>query len=57
LNPRPFLLGLGLREFSVHPVVLLEIKRIINSSRIDRLEPLACRRCKVAAGPSPPCPH
>jgi phosphoenolpyruvate-protein phosphotransferase (PTS system enzyme I) len=35
------LLGLGLREFSVHPAVLLEIKRIINSSRIDRLEPLA----------------
>lgn len=32
------LLGLGLREFSVHPASLLEIKRIINESRIAELE-------------------
>ena len=32
------LLGLGLREFSVHPVSLLEIKRIINESLINDLE-------------------
>ncbi len=32
------LLGLGLRELSVHPVILLEIKRIIRESRISDLE-------------------
>ncbi len=32
------LLGLGLREFSVHPTSLLEIKRIINQSEIHELE-------------------
>ncbi len=32
------LLGLGLREFSVHPTSLLEIKRIINESHVDDLE-------------------
>jgi len=32
------LLGLGLREFSVHPGILLEIKRIIRESRINDLE-------------------
>lgn len=35
------LLGLGLREFSVHPAGLLEVKRIINDSRIDELEAIA----------------
>jgi phosphotransferase system enzyme I (PtsI) len=32
------LLGLGLREFSMHPSVLLEIKRIINNSDTSMLE-------------------
>ena len=31
------LLALGLREFSVHPAALLEVKRIIKSSRIKQL--------------------
>ncbi|MGQ0657394.1 MAG: phosphoenolpyruvate--protein phosphotransferase [Chromatiales bacterium] len=31
------LLALGLREFSVHPATLLEVKRIIQQSRIDAL--------------------
>ncbi|MCC7412457.1 MAG: phosphoenolpyruvate--protein phosphotransferase [Gammaproteobacteria bacterium] len=31
------LLALGLREFSVHPTALLEVKRIIRSSRLDAL--------------------
>lgn len=35
------LLGLGLREFSVHPSLLLEIKRIINDTRISDVEKLA----------------
>jgi len=37
------LLGMGLREFSVHPASLLEIKKIISSSRIDELEKFASR--------------
>lgn len=32
------LLGLGLREFSMHPSALLEVKRIINSSDTRQLE-------------------
>ncbi len=32
------LLGMGLREFSAYPATLLEIKAIINSSRLDVLE-------------------
>lgn len=35
------LLGLGLREFSVHPSVLLEIKQIITQSHIEELSRLA----------------
>jgi phosphotransferase system enzyme I (PtsI) len=35
------LLGLGLREFSVHPVNLLEVKKIITESDIGALETLA----------------
>jgi phosphoenolpyruvate-protein phosphotransferase (PTS system enzyme I) len=35
------LLGLGLREFSVHPSVLLEIKQIINTTVVADAEPLA----------------
>ncbi len=37
------LLGLGLREFSVHPTMLLEIKRVIKDTRIDETEPTAQR--------------
>ena len=33
----PLLLSLGLREFSVHPAALLEIKQIINESRLGQL--------------------
>ncbi|MGH8490563.1 MAG: putative PEP-binding protein, partial [Gammaproteobacteria bacterium] len=29
------LLGLGLRDFSVHPAVLLEVKKIINNTRLE----------------------
>ncbi|MBK9131725.1 MAG: phosphoenolpyruvate--protein phosphotransferase [Gammaproteobacteria bacterium] len=32
------LLGLGLREFSMVPATLLEVKRVINESRLDTLE-------------------
>jgi len=32
------LLGLGLREFSMHPSALLEVKRIVNSSNTRELE-------------------
>jgi len=35
------LLGLGLREFSVHPTNLLEVKKIITESNISELEDLA----------------
>ena len=31
------LLGLGLREFSVHPAALLEVKQIITESNITEL--------------------
>jgi phosphoenolpyruvate-protein phosphotransferase (PTS system enzyme I) len=34
------LLGLGLREFSVHPASLLEIKKIINNTNISELDSL-----------------
>ncbi len=37
------LLGMGLREFSVHPNALLEVKQIINESRIDRISQLTRR--------------
>ena len=35
------LLGLGLREFSVHPTNLLEVKKIITESELGELETLA----------------
>lgn len=37
------LLGLGLREFSVHPNVLLEVKEVITNSDISRLKRLVHR--------------
>lgn len=44
------LLGLGLREFSVHPAVLLEVKRIINDSDIRSIEPIALQALKCSSG-------
>lgn len=44
------LLGLGLREFSVHPSLLLEIKHIIKHTSIDDIARLA-RRTLVAQEP------
>jgi len=37
------LLGMGLREFSVHPNALLEIKQVVNESEIGRSEGVAGR--------------
>ena len=45
------LLGLGLREFSVHPTVLLEIKQIINQSELKPLTKLAKKALKAQSGP------
>ncbi len=42
------LLGLGLRDFSVHPAVLLEVKRIINSTAMVDLKPLSAKIMKSA---------
>ncbi len=44
------LLGLGLKEFSVHPANLLEIKQIINQSNIPVLEKLAKKALKAQSG-------
>ncbi len=44
------LLGLGLREFSVHPAVLLEIKQIITQSDIGELSRLAKRALNAENG-------
>ena len=41
------LLGLGLRQFSVHPSLLLEIKHIINQTNIADIEDLARATLKV----------
>jgi phosphotransferase system enzyme I (PtsI) len=35
------LLGMGLRDFSVHPTSLLEVKDVIQHSRIDQATPIA----------------
>ena len=37
------LLGMGLREFSMYPATLLEVKRIVNDSELPRLERMARR--------------
>ena len=44
------LLGLGLREFSVHPTILLEIKQIINQSKLTPLMKLAKKALKAETG-------
>jgi phosphoenolpyruvate-protein phosphotransferase (PTS system enzyme I) len=44
------LLGLGLREFSVHTAVLLEVKQIIMQSRIKDLEKLARKALNAGSG-------
>ena len=42
------LLGMGLTHFSAHPATVLDVKSIINSSSIKKLEPL-CKRILSAA--------
>ena len=44
------LLGLGLREFSVHPATLLEVKQIVIDSNIDELQVLAKKALKASTG-------
>lgn len=44
------LLGLGLREFSVHPAVLLEVKQIIMHSRVKELAKLARKALNASSG-------
>ncbi len=45
------LLGLGLRQFSVHPASLLEIKKIINDSNVSEIKRLANKALKAKTGP------
>ena len=44
------LLGLGLREFSVHPATLLEVKQIIIDSNISEIKVLANKTLKASNG-------
>ena len=44
------LLALGLREFSVHPTSLLEIKQVITRSSLDDLKGLARRALSASSG-------
>jgi phosphotransferase system enzyme I (PtsI) len=44
------LLGLGLREFSVHPATLLEVKQIVIDSNTDELQVLAKKALKASNG-------
>ncbi|MCY4362959.1 MAG: phosphoenolpyruvate--protein phosphotransferase, partial [Gammaproteobacteria bacterium] len=44
------LLGLGLREFSVHPAYLLEVKKTIIESDLDRLTPVAGAALQARSG-------
>ena len=44
------LLGLGLREFSVHPANLLEVKKIITESNIRELEPYSRKALNAGSG-------
>ena len=42
------LLGMGLREFSAHPATILEVKEIINASRVSDIE-AQCKRIMSAS--------
>jgi phosphotransferase system enzyme I (PtsI) len=44
------LLGLGLREFSVHPASLLEVKKIINDTNISKLSKLVKKALNASSG-------
>ncbi|HIF50650.1 MAG TPA: phosphoenolpyruvate--protein phosphotransferase [Thiotrichaceae bacterium] len=44
------LLGLGLREFSVHPASLLEVKKIINDTNISKLSKLMKKVLNASSG-------
>ena len=44
------LLGLGLREFSVHPAILLEVKQIINSTNVSELSDLIEQALNASTG-------
>ena len=44
------LLGLGLREFSVHPNALLEVKQVINESHVGQSRKLAQRLMRAVKG-------
>ena len=44
------LLGLGLREFSVHPTYLLEVKKTIIESDLDKLIPIADAALQARSG-------
>lgn len=44
------LLGLGLREFSVHPASLLELKKIITESNVEELGPIAKQALSSRSG-------
>ncbi len=46
----PLLLALGLRDFSVHPAVLLEIKRIVNASNLSSLANLGREALHCSSG-------
>jgi len=35
------LLGMGLKEFSMHPLTLLEVKKIVRESKLSTLEEMA----------------
>ena len=47
-NYTRFLLGMGLKEFSVHPNALLEIKQIINQSHTGKVRKLTQRVMRTA---------
>jgi len=46
------LLGMGLKNFSAHPATLLEIKSIINTCRIDKLEKPIKKILSVTTSPA-----